>query len=99
MADSDGDEELGWHRRASAEKASRLIHSLVEQETDETDGRVAIWLRLRLGGERMTKVAEDYGYRDGSGVHRVLQQLEEKAKHDRSDRSIRIFSATTSCAD
>ena len=45
---------------------------------------MAIWLRVRLGGERMTEVAEDYGYRDGSGVHRVLQRLEEKAQHDRS---------------
>ncbi len=81
VADSDGDEKIGWRRRARVEKASRLIHSLVEQETDR---RVAIWLRVRLGGERMTEVAEDYGYRDGSGVHRVLQRLEEKAQHDRS---------------
>jgi hypothetical protein len=81
VADSDGDEEIRWHRRASAEETSRLIHSLVEHETDR---RVAIWLRVRLGGERMTKVAKDYGYRDGSGVHRVLQRLEEKAQHDRS---------------
>ncbi len=78
VADSDGDEEIRWHRRASAEEASRRIHSLVEQETDR---RVAIWLRVRLGGERMT---EDYGYRNGSGVRRVLQRLEEKAQHDRS---------------
>ena len=45
---------------------------------------MAIWIRVRLGGERMTEVADDYGYRDGSGVHRVLQRLEEKAQHDRS---------------
>ena len=81
VADSDGDEEIRWHRRVSAEKASRPIHWLVEQETDR---RVAIWLRVRLSGERMTEVAEDYGYRDGSGVHRVLQRLEEKARHVRS---------------
>ena len=41
-----------------------------------------MWLRVRLGGERMTLVAEDYGYRDGSGVHRVIQRLEEAAKTD-----------------
>ena len=81
LADSDGDEEIRWYRRASAEETSRPIDSLVEQETDR---RVAIWLRVRLGRERMTEVAEDYGYRDGSGVHRVLQRLEEKAQHDRS---------------
>ena len=60
LADSDGNEEIRGHRRASAEETSRPIHSLVEQETDR---RVAIWLRVRLGGERMTEVAEDYGYR------------------------------------
>jgi REP element-mobilizing transposase RayT len=83
VADSDGDEEIRWHRRASAEEASRRIHPLVEHETDR---RVAIWiwLRVRLGGERMTELAADYGYRDGSGVHRVLQRLKEKAQHDRS---------------
>ncbi len=32
----------------------------------------------------MTEVAEAYGYREGRGVHRVLQRLEEKAQHDRS---------------
>jgi len=30
----------------------------------------------------MTTVAADYGYRDGSGVHRVIKRLEEKAKSD-----------------
>jgi hypothetical protein len=72
---------LGRSLLHSAEEASRRIHSLVEQETDR---RVAICLRVRLGGERMTDVAADYGYRDGSGVHQVLQRLEEKAQHDRS---------------
>ena len=81
LADSDGDEEIRGHRRARAEETSRPIHSLVEQETDR---RVAIWLRVRLGGERMTEVAEDDGDRDGSGVFRVLQRLEEKTQHDRS---------------
>ncbi len=64
-------------------EADRAIESLVEQETDR---RVAIWLRVRVGGERMTTVAAEYGYRDGSGVHRVIKikRLEEKAKRDRS---------------
>ena len=31
----------------------------------------------------MTTVAADYGYRDVSGVHRVIKRLEEKAKRDR----------------
>ena len=47
VADSEGDEDIRWHRGASAEETKRLIHSLVEQETDR---RIAIWLRVRLGG-------------------------------------------------
>ena len=57
------------------------IESLVAEEADR---RVAIWLRVRLGGERMTTVAGDYGYRDGSGVHRVVQRLEKKAEDDQA---------------
>ncbi len=66
---------------ADAEENSRLIESLVAQEADRC---VAIWLRVRLGGERMTTVAADYGYRDGSGIHRVVQRLEKKSKDDQA---------------
>jgi len=48
----------------------------------EADRRVAIWLRACAGGERMTKVAAEYGYKDGSGVHQVVKRLEERAKSD-----------------
>jgi REP element-mobilizing transposase RayT len=74
-----GDEEIRWRRRTDAEETSRLIQSLVAGEADR---RVAIWLRVRLGGERMTTVAADYGYRDGSGIHRVVQRLDQRAQHD-----------------
>ena len=50
---------------------SRLVASLVAQESD---GRVAIWLRVRVGGQRMTELAKEYGYRDGSGGHRVVHR-------------------------
>ncbi len=45
---------------------------------------VAIWLRVRLGKERMTTVAAQYGCRDGSGADRVINRLEEKANSDRA---------------
>ena len=76
-----GQEEIRWRRRADASEVSRRIASLTE---DEADHRVAIWARVRLGGERMTEVAADYGYSDGSGVHRVVKRLDEKAKTDRA---------------
>jgi hypothetical protein len=50
---------------------------------DQTDARIAIWRQVRVGGQRMTAVAKQYGYRDGSGVHRVIQRLESRAKEDR----------------
>ena len=53
-------------------------------ESDPVERLDASWLRVRVGGERMTTVAADYGYRDGSGVHRVIKRLEEKAKSDRA---------------
>ena len=31
----------------------------------------------------MTDLARPYGYRDGSGVHRVIPRLEARAKEDR----------------
>ena len=63
-----GHEEIRWRRRADGDEVSRLIASLVAKEADR---RVAIWLRVRGGGQRMTELAKEYGYRDGSGVHRV----------------------------
>ena len=64
---------------ADAEEAARAIELLIEQEGDR---RVAIWLRVRLCGESVTTVAAEYGYRDGSGVDRVIKRLEEKANSD-----------------
>jgi hypothetical protein len=76
-----GEEEIRWRRRADVQEVSRVVARLLAEESDR---RVAIWLRVRLSGERMTSVAADYGYRDGSGVHRVVQRLEQRAKVDRA---------------
>ena len=73
----EGQEEIRWQRRAEAEEISRAIASLVEGEPDR---RVAIWLRVRVGGERMTEVARQYGYGDGSGVHQVVKRLERECR-------------------
>ncbi|MHC4179239.1 MAG: hypothetical protein ACYSWU_17135 [Planctomycetota bacterium] len=76
-----GDEEIRWRRRADAEEAARVMELLIEEETDR---RVAIWLRVRLRTEPVTTVAAEYGYRDGSGADGVIKRLEEKAKSDRA---------------
>lgn len=74
-----GQEEIHWQRRANTVQMAQAIAGLVEEEGDR---RIAMWMRVRLGGERMTEVASDYGYRDGSGVHQVIRRLEQKAKTD-----------------
>ena len=47
------------------------------------DTRIQIWIRVRLGGQRMTDVARDSGYQDASSVDRVLQRLDTRANEDR----------------
>jgi hypothetical protein len=80
LATHAGQEEIRWRRRVAVGEVSRVVRSLAEREEDR---RVAIWLRVRRGGERMTEIAEEYGYRDGSGVCQVVKRLEQRAKHDR----------------
>ena len=80
VAQSPGDEELRWVHRAGLEAVAQQIDRLA---ADQADPRIAIWLKVRHGGRRMTEVAREYGYRDGSGVHRVLQRLEARASSDR----------------
>ncbi len=62
----------------------RFLSSLVEREVDRC---VAIWLRVHAGPERMTKVAAEYGYKDGSGVHQVVKRLGGKGEERSSTLS------------
>jgi putative transposase len=87
IAESEGGDEIRWSRRAGTEAVAREIDRLAAEQTDR---RIAIWLQVRLGGRRMTAVAKQYGYSDGSGVHRVMQRLEGRAKKDRQlDRQLK----------
>jgi REP element-mobilizing transposase RayT len=76
---SPGQEELRFRQRADRQAVSGWIAAACEREADR---RIQIWLRVELGGERQTDVAAAYGYRDGSGVHRVVERLESKARTD-----------------
>jgi hypothetical protein len=51
---------------------------------DEPDRRVQLWLRAKLGGERMTDLAREFGYRDGSGVLQVVKRLEARSAVDKA---------------
>ncbi len=59
---------------------SRLVRELTGGEADR---RAAIWMRVRLAGERPADLAREYGYADGSGVLRVVQRLDTAAAEDR----------------
>jgi len=84
LSRSEGQEEFRLRQRAGRDELARRVAKAIEREADR---RIQIWLRVRVGGQRMTEVARDYGYRDGSGVHRVIQRLEAKAQSDRKLQS------------
>jgi len=48
----------------------------------ESDDRVQIWARVKLGGERPVEVAKEFGYRNQSGVGQVVKRVEMYAKQD-----------------
>ena len=47
-------------------------------------GIMARPIRVEFANACITAVAADQGYRDGSGVHRVVQRLDKKAKGDQA---------------
>jgi REP element-mobilizing transposase RayT len=72
-------EETRWLRQHGRERVQERAKKKAETETDS---RLQAWIRIRLGGEQMTVVARDMGYRDGSGVAHVVRRLEAVAEHD-----------------
>jgi len=70
-------EHLRWTSRAALNAARRRIAKWIAEEEDE---RMKIWMRVELGGEQMAAIGRELGYRDGSGVHRVVQRLNARAK-------------------
>lgn len=72
-------EEARWLRQHGRERVQERARIKANAETDQ---RVQAWIRVQLGGERMTIVARDMGYRDGSGVAHVVRRLEAAAQRD-----------------
>jgi putative transposase len=72
-------EESLWMQQHGRESAHERARNLAE---NEKDWRVKLWIRVRLGGERMTAVARTLDYRDGSGVAQVIKRLEQTANRD-----------------
>jgi hypothetical protein len=57
---------------------------MAELLAGEDDRRVRIWTRVTLSGERMTDLAAEFGYSDGSGILRVVQRLEARAEREKA---------------
>ena len=77
------DEELKWARTMGQEETRRRLTHLL---ADEPDSRIRTWARVMIGGERLTDLARELGYSDGSGILRVCQRLEAAAKESRDLR-------------
>jgi len=70
------DDVSRWLKRQGKTAArERAAESLA----GEGDRRIQIWTRVTLCGERMTDLAAEFGYSDGSGILRVVQRLEARA--------------------
>ena len=78
---------LRWLKRRGMEQARRRV---AELSSGEEDQRVQLWMRVALGSERMSDLARELGYSDGSGVLRVVQRLEARAKEDQ-DLAAKLF--------
>jgi putative transposase len=81
VAQRSGREEIVWTQRVGQAERQRLVEQLLAKETDR---RIQIWACVRLGGQRPVDVASQYGFRDGSGVYRVVRRLEALGEKDRA---------------
>ncbi len=84
-----------WVSQAGLKAKRQKIAKLAADETDE---RMKIWIRVELGGEKMAAIGRELDYRDGSGVHRVVQRLNQRATQDKKlqNRMLQLRRATTS---
>jgi REP element-mobilizing transposase RayT len=73
-----GEETRRLRQRGEPGLRQRL-KEVLEAETDE---RVRIWARVRLGGERSVAVAREVGYRGGSSVGQVVRRVEQRSVKD-----------------
>jgi len=74
-----GLDETRWTVMQAAGALRERVRGLVVAESDD---RVQIWARVKLGGERPVEVAKEFGYRNQSGVGQVVKRVEMYAKQD-----------------
>ncbi|MBM3859602.1 MAG: hypothetical protein FJ395_08130 [Verrucomicrobia bacterium] len=79
VLEKQGADEALWTTQQAAGTLRDRVRQLVAGETDD---RMKIWARVKLGGERSVDVARAFGYRNQSGVGQVVKRLEQYAKED-----------------
>lgn len=76
-----GRRAASWNRKWVAGVTQKEVKdALMELLKDESDRKLRMWARARLGGERWVDVAKDEGYTDGSGVLVAVKRLEAGMK-------------------
>ncbi|HQL64365.1 MAG TPA: transposase [bacterium] len=81
IANRKGQEEIHWISGINREEMQKRIQYLLK---DEQDKKMCIWVRVRIGGERLSDVGRLFGYKDGSGVLQLVKRLESAAQKDRA---------------
>ena len=72
----DGLEHARWTQSEMERETRERVCRLVETESDD---RLKMWARVRLGGERGVAVAHAFGYADSSGVTQAVKRLDAQA--------------------
>ena len=72
-------DETRWVRQQQQPTVRKRLQRILEGETDE---RIRLWARVRLGGERNVEVARELGYRGGSGVGQLVRRVEQRSVQD-----------------
>ncbi len=68
-------ESIQISRRMELERRKGEVKKLWKKEKEK---KWQIWIRVKYGKESKSTVAREYGYRDRSGVSRVIERIESK---------------------
>lgn len=77
VSTKNGRDEMQWMTKLSSIETAGKTKCLL---AGQKDARLKMWMRVRLGGERLVEVARDFGYKEGSGVLQAIKRLEKSAQ-------------------
>ena len=80
MSQQNGKEQIRWKQYHSQKALEAQVRKMVARQKDP---KLKLWIRVRLGGEKLIDLAQEEGYRDGSGVYQVVTRLEKVAQVNR----------------